>query len=136
MTSGSIKLGMTPPHPGTFIQIEALEELGLSVAAAARILGVRRATLSDLVNGKASLSPVMALRVEKAFGLSVDLLLRMQAWHDTTQMRAPTRSTSGGIGRHERRRMQNFFNHASGGACGACRSKRLITCRKSPFLTV
>ena len=91
MTSGGIKMGMTPPHPGTFIRIEALEELGLSVAAAARILGVRRATLSDLVNGNASLSPEMALRVEKAFGLSMDLLLRMQAWHDATQMRARRR---------------------------------------------
>lgn len=88
MTSAGIKMGMAPPHPGTFIRIEALEESGLSVAAAARILGVRRATLSDLVNGNASLSPEMALRVEKAFGLSMDLLLRMQAWHDATRMRA------------------------------------------------
>jgi addiction module HigA family antidote len=88
MTSGGIKMGMTPPHPGAFIRIEALEELGLSVSAAARILGVRRATLSDLLNGNASLSPEMALRVEKAFGLSMDLLLRMQAWHDAKRMRA------------------------------------------------
>ena len=88
MSSGGIKMGMKPPHPGTFIRIEALEELGLSVAAAARILGVRRATLSDLLNGNASLSPEMALRVEKAFGLSMDLLLRMQAWHDAARMRA------------------------------------------------
>ncbi len=73
---------------GTFIRIEALEEPGLSVSAAARVLGVRRATLSDLVNGNASLSPEMALRVEKAFGLSMDLLLRMQTWHDATRMRA------------------------------------------------
>ena len=63
-------------------------ELGLSVSAAARILRVRRTTLSALVNGNASLSPEMALRVEKAFGLSMDLLLRMQASHDATQMRA------------------------------------------------
>ena len=88
MISGGIKMGMTPPHPGTFIRIEVLDELGLSVAAAARILGVRRATLSDLVHGNASLSPEMAMRVEKAFGLSMDLLLRMQAWHDAAQMRA------------------------------------------------
>ena len=60
----------------------------MSVSAAARILGVRRATLSNLVNGNASLSPAMALRIKKAFGLSMDLLLRMQAWHDATQMRA------------------------------------------------
>ncbi len=88
MTSGGIKIGMTPSHPGAFIRIEVIEEFGLSVAAAARILGVRRATLSDLVNGNASLSPEMAMRVEKAFGVSMDLLLRMQAWYDATQMRA------------------------------------------------
>ncbi|MYE00479.1 MAG: HigA family addiction module antidote protein [Alphaproteobacteria bacterium] len=88
MTNDGIEMGIAPPHPGTFIRIEALEELGLSIAAAARILGVRRATLSDLVNGNASLSPEMAMRVEKAFGLSMDLLLRMQAWHDAAQMRA------------------------------------------------
>ncbi len=88
MSDGGIKMGMTPPHPGTFVRIEALEELGLSVAAAARILGVRRATLSDLVNGNAALSPEMAMRIEKAFGLSMDLLLRMQAWYDAVQMRA------------------------------------------------
>ena len=88
MTSGGIKIGMTPSHPGAFIRIEVIEDFGLSVAAAARILGVRRATLSDLVNGNASLSPEMAMRVEKAFGVSMDLLLRMQAWYDATQMRA------------------------------------------------
>ena len=48
---------MTPSHPGAFIRLEVIEEFGLNVAAAARILGVRRATLSDLVNGNASLSP-------------------------------------------------------------------------------
>ena len=88
MTGGGIKMGMIPSHPGAFIRIEVIEEFGLSVAAAARILGVRRATLSDLVNGNASLSPEMAMRVEKAFGVSMDLLLRMQAWYDATQMRA------------------------------------------------
>ena len=88
MSSGGIKIGMTPSHPGAFIRIEVLEELGLNVAAAARILGVRRATLSDLVNGNASLPPEMAMRVEKAFGVSMDLLLRMQAWHDAAKMRA------------------------------------------------
>ena len=92
MGSDGIRMGMTPSHPGAFIRLEVIEELieefGLNVTAAARILGVRRATLSDLLNGNASLSPEMALRVEKAFGLSMDLLLRMQAWHDATRMRA------------------------------------------------
>ncbi|MXY40067.1 MAG: HigA family addiction module antidote protein [Rhodospirillaceae bacterium] len=79
---------MTPSHPGAFIRDEVIEPLGLSVTEAARILGVRRATLSDLLNGNAALSPEMALRVEKAFDVRMDLLLRMQAWHDSTRMRA------------------------------------------------
>ena len=57
------------------------------VARAAEILSVRRATLSDLVNGKGALSPEMALRIEKAFGVSMDTLLRMQAWHNSDAMR-------------------------------------------------
>ena len=69
---------MTPSHPGEFVRAEVVEELGLSVSRAARILDVRRATLSDLLNGKAGLSPEMALRLEKAFGVDMDLLLRMQ----------------------------------------------------------
>ena len=84
---GVSKIGMKPPHPGDFIKTEILDELHLSVARAADILGVRRATLSDLIHGKASLSPEMALRIEKAFGVSMDMLLRMQAWHDTYTMR-------------------------------------------------
>ena len=57
MSDERVRIGMTPPHPGSFIRTEILDELGLSVSRAADILGVRRATLSDLVNGKASLSP-------------------------------------------------------------------------------
>ncbi len=79
---------MTPPHPGDFIRTEIIEELGLTITKAAEILGVRRATLSDLLNGGASLSPEMALRIEKAFGIGMDMLLRMQAWWDASQMRA------------------------------------------------
>ena len=75
------------PAPGDFIRTEILEELGLSIAEAAEILNVRRATLSDLVNGKASLTPEMALRIEKAFEVSMDTLLRMQAWYDSYTMR-------------------------------------------------
>jgi antitoxin HigA-1 len=81
------KIGMKPSAPGEFIRDEILNELGLSVSRAAEILGVRRATLSDLVNGKASLSPEMALRIEKAFGVSMDTMLRMQTWHDSYTMR-------------------------------------------------
>jgi addiction module HigA family antidote len=81
------RIGMRPPHPGSFIRDEILEELKLPVSRAAEALGVRRATLSDLVNEKAALSPEMALRIEKAFGVSMDTLLRMQAWHDGYVMR-------------------------------------------------
>ena len=74
-------------HPGEFIREEILAEPGLSVTRAAEILGVRRATLSDLVNCRAALSVEMALRIEKAFGVNMDMLLRMQAWFDTYTMR-------------------------------------------------
>ena len=88
MSDDAIEVNMTPSHPGEFVRTEVIEELGLSVTKAAEILGVRRATLSDLLNGNAALSPEMALRIEKAFGIGMDMLLRMQAWHDASQMRA------------------------------------------------
>lgn len=87
MDDAYVKVGIRPSSPGEFIREEILNELGLSVARAAEVLGVRRATLSDLVNGNAALSPEMALRIEKAFGVSMDTLLRMQAWHDAYVMR-------------------------------------------------
>ena len=88
MSTHGIKVNMTPAHLGDFIRTEVVEELGLNVTQAAEILGVRRATLSDLLNGNAALSPEMALRIEKAFDVSMDMLLKMQAWHDASQMRA------------------------------------------------
>lgn len=77
-----------PPHPGDLIRTEIIEPLGLSVSAAADALGVRRATLSDLVNAKASLTPEMALRIEKAFGPKMDHLLRMQLAYDVARVRS------------------------------------------------
>ena len=88
MPAKDIEVTMTPSHPGDFVRTEIVEELGLTVTKSAQILGVRRATLSDLLNGKTSLSPEMALRIEKAFGVGMDMLLRMQAWHDASRMRA------------------------------------------------
>lgn len=76
-----------PPHPGEIIREEIIKALGLTVTSAAEILGVRRATLSDVTNGKASVSAEMALRLEKAFGVSMDLLLKMQAGYDAAQAR-------------------------------------------------
>ena len=88
MSDSGIEVNMTPSHPGEFVRAEVVEELGLSVTKAADLLGVRRATLSDLLNGNATLTPEMALRIEKAFDVSMDMLLRMQAWHDAARMRA------------------------------------------------
>jgi len=82
-----IKIGMKPSHPGEFIRRQLLEPLGLSITDAAKVLRVRRATLNDLVNAKTSLSPEMALRMEKAFDIDMDFLLRMQALYDTHRMR-------------------------------------------------
>jgi antitoxin HigA-1 len=87
MNEAPIKIGMRPPHVGAFIREEILDELKLSVTRAAELLHVRRATLSDLVNEKAALTPEMALRIEKAFDVKMDTLLKMQAWYDTVAMR-------------------------------------------------
>jgi len=76
-----------PAHPGHFVRMEILEPLGVSVTEAARALGVTRAALSALLNGRASLSPEMALRIEKAFGPKMDTLMRMQASYDITKAR-------------------------------------------------
>src|SRR5262252_3763008 len=87
MSRTPARVGMAPTHPGVFIREEILDELGLSVTEAARVLDVRRATLSDLINGNAALSAEMALRIEKAFGMKMETLLNMQAWHDAYTMR-------------------------------------------------
>lgn len=76
-----------PAHPGGFIKHEIIAPLELTVTAAAQALGVTRAALSNLPNERASLSPEMALRVEKAFGVSMDTLMRMQNSYDIAQMR-------------------------------------------------
>src|SRR5271170_5674434 len=76
-----------PPHPGDFIRTEIIEPAGLTVTAAALALRVSRPTLSTLLNGKADLSGDMALRIEKAFGIRMDTLMRMQASYDIAQTR-------------------------------------------------
>jgi addiction module HigA family antidote len=80
-----------PPHPGDLIRTEVIEALGLTVSKAAEILQVRRATLSDLLHGKAALTPEMALRIEKAFGPDMDHLLRMQLAYDVAKTREHAR---------------------------------------------
>ena len=76
-----------PPHPGDFIRTELVEPAGLSVTAAAKALQVSRPTLSSLLNGKADLSGEMALRLEQAFGVKMDTLMRMQVSYDIAQTR-------------------------------------------------
>jgi len=76
-----------PPHPGDFIKTEIIQPAGLSVTAAAAALQVSRPALSSLLNGNADLSGDMALRIEKAFGVKMDTLMRMQASYDIAQTR-------------------------------------------------
>src|ERR1700694_875799 len=76
-----------PPHPGDFIRTEIIEPAGLTVTAAAAALQVSRPALSCLLNSKSDLSGDMALRIEKAFGVKMDTLMRMQAAYDIAQTR-------------------------------------------------
>jgi antitoxin HigA-1 len=76
-----------PCHPGDFIRTEVIQPAGLTVTAAANALHVSRPALSSLLNGKAALSGDMALRIEKAFGMNMDTLMRMQAAYDIAQTR-------------------------------------------------
>lgn len=78
---------LNPAHPGGFVKSEIVEALGLTVTRAAEALGVTRAALSALLNERASLSSEMALRIEKAFGVPMDTLMRMQNSHDIAQAR-------------------------------------------------
>jgi antitoxin HigA-1 len=80
-----------PSHPGEVFYWGVLEPLDISISKAARVLGIRRATLSAVVNGRAALSPDLALRIEKAFGPRVDLMLRIQAAYDAAQIRKRAR---------------------------------------------
>jgi addiction module HigA family antidote len=77
-----------PAHPGGFVKHEIIEPHSLSVTDAARILGVTRPALSALLNEeRTTLSPEMALRLEAAFGVSMDTLMRMQNSYDIAQAR-------------------------------------------------
>src|SRR5438094_4703241 len=77
-----------PIHPGLYIKKKYIRPAGLSVKAAAELLGVGRPALSNLLNGKAALSAEMSLRLEKTFGASQEELLRLQAKFDQHDMRA------------------------------------------------
>jgi antitoxin HigA-1 len=77
-----------PIHPGRFLRSEIVDAHNLSVTDAARILRVSRPTLSSLLNAKANLSGDMALRFEKAFGVDMETLMRMQNSFDIARTRS------------------------------------------------
>ena len=74
-----------PPHPGEHIREDCLEPLNLSVTKAAELLGVKRQTLNNVINGHSGISPEMAIRLSKAFGGSPEVWLRMQMAYDLAQ---------------------------------------------------
>lgn len=74
-------------HVGEFLKTEIVAPTGMSVTALAEHFGVSRQALSSLLNGSANLSPDMAIRFEKAFGIKADTLLRMQMAYDLAQTR-------------------------------------------------
>ena len=76
-----------PTHPGRIVRHDCLEPLGLSVTEGAKVLGVTRQTLNNVVNGKAGISPEMAIRLSKAFGSTAETWLRMQLAFDLAAAR-------------------------------------------------
>jgi addiction module HigA family antidote len=76
-----------PVHPGLIVRHDCLEPLGLSVTEAAKVLGVSRQALNNLVNGKAGISPEMAIRLTKAFGSTPETWLHMQLAYDLAAAR-------------------------------------------------
>jgi len=83
----ALKMGMTLPHPGRIVRQECIEASGLDVTEAARVLGVTRQALNNLVTERAGISPEMAIRLEQAFGGTADVWLRMQSAYDLAQAR-------------------------------------------------
>jgi antitoxin HigA-1 len=90
----------TPPHPGRSLR-DDLEALGLSVADAARGLGVTRQQLYKVINGQSAISSEMAIRLEKGIGTSAETWLRMQAAYDLAAARRNEVAT--GVVRLEKR---------------------------------
>ena len=77
-----------PPHPGTVVRVSCLEPLGLNVTKGAKVLGVSRQALSNLVNGRARMSSEMAIRLAKAFGSTTETWIRLQTAYDVVQAQA------------------------------------------------
>lgn len=88
----------TPSHPGRVLRTTCLEPLGLSVTEAARILGVSRQALNNVVNEASVMSAEMALRVTRAFGGDAMAWLALQAAHDLARLRSD--ASVRGVRRH------------------------------------
>ena len=80
-----------PPHPGRSIRSACLEPLGLSIAEGAKMLGVTRQALNNVIAGKSAISPEMAIRLTKAFGSTEETWLRMQLAYDLAVARKDER---------------------------------------------
>ena len=74
-----------PPHPGVILRELCLEPLNISITETAEALGVSRKTLSAILNGRAGISPEMAVRLSMAFGTSSDSWLNQQTQYDLWQ---------------------------------------------------
>jgi len=74
-----------PPHPGEVLRRLCIEPLGLTVTEAARALGVSRKTLSAVLNGRAGVSPEMAVRLSIAFNTTAESWLQQQVQYDLRQ---------------------------------------------------
>ena len=83
-----------PPHPGELIREICIDPLGLSVTEAAKGLGVTRKTLSSLLNGHSGVTPIMAIRLSKAFGGSPESWLSHQLYYDLWQAQKKTKKLS------------------------------------------
>src|SRR5271157_4468468 len=106
-----------PPYPGRIVRHDCLEPLGLSVTAGAKVLGVTRQTLNNVINGKSGISPEMAIRLTRAFGGTEETWLRMQlAW---------------GPGRRPQERKQDQGSAAAWG--GIARAARLACGEAFPY---
>jgi addiction module HigA family antidote len=88
-----------PPHPGRIVRQECIEPLRLSIAEAARALGVTRQTVDRLVNERCGISPEMALRLEAAFGGDATTWLEMQSAYDLAQARRREAEITAGLRR-------------------------------------
>lgn len=92
-------------HPGELLYEDILKENHLTVSKAAQLLKVTRSALSNVLNGKAAISPIMAIRLEKVFGGSATFWIRMQAAYDLREAEKAFRKTSLQLERYD-------FDHA------------------------